>query len=204
MEINKERILKENIEYKLYTFKREINPDLFYSSLETLISLISFKKNEAEKFISKLSSIYRYILDNKKKELVDLRDELNNLKNLSYLLNLRYDNNIILKISIKDEFLRDKLIPCTLQIFLEHAASSNIVSSLQPLKINCYIEDSEFLAFTNSASPRINITTDNSILETVNKSYSYFTDKQIENIELKKENKIKVPLIKVDEIESIE
>ena len=75
--LKKGRQLKEeNLIFQNETLKNQINPHFLFNSLNTLSSLIGPNPDLAEKFIHKFSGIYRYILENIKKDKVPLELEL--------------------------------------------------------------------------------------------------------------------------------
>ena len=89
-ELKKEDLKRQNLEHQLEIFNNEINPDLLFQSLETLITLIHYNQDSAEDFVDRLAMVYRAILNNRKKELIELKDELKSSKDLMYLFNERY------------------------------------------------------------------------------------------------------------------
>jgi len=68
--LQKEDILRKNVEIELDTYKNKINPGFLYDSLETLISLSKQNIDKADQFILNLSDVYRNILTAKNSELV--------------------------------------------------------------------------------------------------------------------------------------
>ena len=81
---------KQNLAHQLEIFNNEINPDLLFQSLETLIPLVHHDPGTAENFVDRLATVYRYILDNRKKELVSVEEEIQASKNLIYLFKEKY------------------------------------------------------------------------------------------------------------------
>jgi two-component system LytT family sensor kinase len=72
-----QKLREENLIFQNETLKNQINPHFLFNSLNTLSSLISSRPETAEKFLNKLSAIYRYILENSRKDRVPLVTELN-------------------------------------------------------------------------------------------------------------------------------
>ena len=77
---------KEQLELELETFENEMNPDLLMDCLETLISLIHCDIQDAEKYIRNLSDHYRYLLENRQREFVEMDLEIKSIEELVYLL----------------------------------------------------------------------------------------------------------------------
>ena len=107
--------------------------------MNTLSSLIGSRPETADKFIDRLSSIYRYILENSQKDRISLTDELIFIKNYFFLHQIRDEDKIMLDISVSDQ---DKynIMPVSLQILVENAINHNMATRENPLKILIYNE----------------------------------------------------------------
>ena len=64
-------------------YKNQMSPHFLFNSLNTLTSIIPEDPEAAVSFTEKLSEVYRYILQNKERELVTLSEEVDFVK--SYL-----------------------------------------------------------------------------------------------------------------------
>ncbi len=143
-----QKLREENLIFQNETLKSQVNPHFLFNSLNTISSLISTQPDLAERFISNLSSVYRYILENGRKDMVPLQSELNFAENFFSLHMVRDEGKIILAIDIPDAG-QYKILPVSLQILLENAIKHNIATRENPLKINVYLED-QFVAVKNN------------------------------------------------------
>ncbi|UCG27712.1 MAG: histidine kinase [Bacteroidales bacterium] len=199
--LSKENILRENLEYELESFKNEINPEFLYDSLESLISLIHEDPIPAEKFIDQLSGVYRYKLESKKNELVNLKDEIEVTRDFIDILNVKYGNNIHLETgNISDLYY--KMVPCTLQVFTEGIVRRNIVNDIQPLKIQVMTDEDRYLLFSYQPNDRLapdsfHDTRDKKII----RAYEYYSDKPVVISERNELVEIKIPLLEIMEEE---
>ena len=73
--LTQEQLIKQNIEDDFKQFKRGINPDLLFESLEALLVLIKNDKEKSDDFIDHLATIYRYILSGRERQLVPFNEE---------------------------------------------------------------------------------------------------------------------------------
>ncbi|MFC2138099.1 histidine kinase [Bacteroidota bacterium] len=203
--LNKENILKENLEIELMAFKRDINPEFFYGGLETIISLMKYEVKEADAYIQNFSLVYRYILDNRKRELISLRSELQYVTNYLSIINIRYNNNIIVKNNIANNYLMHNIIPCSLQRIIENIVISNVISNLHPLDIDLSIEN-EILIVKSNRNKKLNIPESVHLnFKSIQKAYSYFTNSNIEKVDVEEDYEfVKIPLLKLDKIEELE
>ena len=66
------RLQKENLQSQFETLKNQVNPHFLFNSLNVLASLISVDPEMAEQFTGRLSKIYRYVLEYKSEDLINL------------------------------------------------------------------------------------------------------------------------------------
>jgi sensor histidine kinase YesM len=145
-----EQLKKENIASQFETLKNQVNPHFLFNSLNTLISIIPEDTRLAVDFVQKLSNVYRYILQNKDKELVTLAEEMKIAQAYLFLLKTRFGENLQVQINIPPVHLQKFVAPLTLQMLLENAIKHNVVSSEKPLHIDLYVEKDEVLIVKNN------------------------------------------------------
>jgi len=143
-----QKLREENLIFQNETLKNQINPHFLFNSLNTISSLIGSHPETAEKFIGRLSSIYRYILENSHKDKVKLADELTFIGDYLFLHQIRDEGKILLEISVPDMELY-LIIPVSLQILIENAINHNMATRENPLKISIYREDDKIVVKNN-------------------------------------------------------
>ena len=136
---------------KFETLKNQIDPHFLFNSLNVLTSLIVENPKKAERFTTKLSKIYRYVLEQRNKELVPVIEELQFAKTYMELLQMRFEDALIFDITESISNSEFKIVPLSLQMLLENAVKHNVVSSLNPLQINIY-EENSFLKISNNVN----------------------------------------------------
>lgn len=153
-ELREERELKHRSEYRYARLKQQITPHFLFNSLSILDYLVQEHETErASAFIHKFAGIYRYMLNNDKKSLVKLSEELDFTIKYIDLLKERFTEGMVFEIEIEETELDNYVIPCSLQLLVENATKHNIVSSEQPLSIKITTEDG-FLIVRNNLQPR--------------------------------------------------
>jgi len=121
---------------ELVALKNQIDPHFLFNSLNTLSYLISADPVNARLYNDTLARVYRYILINREKNLVSVGDEIEFLSNFFYLLRIRFDNAIDMRIEIKSVSADELFVPpISLQILLENAIKHNELSATNPLTI---------------------------------------------------------------------
>ena len=148
------KLQKENLQAQFDVLKQQVNPHFLFNSLNVLTSLIKLEPNLAEKFSEQLSKVYRYVLENKDNELVDLNTELNFLDAYIFLLNIRFVDKLRVNINIPEERRSDLIIPLAMQLLIENAIKHNIMSKSEPLTIDVFIDSENFLNIVNNLQER--------------------------------------------------
>jgi hypothetical protein len=131
---------EQNLIFQNETLKNQVNPHFLFNSLNTLSSLVNTHVEIAGQFIGKLSTIYRYILDNSTKVKVPLKEEVQFIEDYFYLHKIRTEGKIELNIAIKGDEYNFEILPVSLQLLVENAIKHNIATLEKPLKIAIYIE----------------------------------------------------------------
>ena len=145
---------KENLQSQFDVLKQQVNPHFLFNSLNVLTSLIKLEPDLAERFSEQLSKVYRYVLENKDNELVDLNTELNFLDAYIFLLNIRFVDKLKVNINIPEARRSDQIIPLAMQLLIENAIKHNIMSKSEPLIINIFIDPDNFLNIVNNLQER--------------------------------------------------
>ena len=139
--LKKARKLKEdNLIFQNETLKNQVNPHFLFNSLNTLSSLVSTHADQAEEYINRLASIYRYILDNSAKDKVLLQAEINFIRDYFDLHKIRGEEKIQLELNVPfaDEYA---ILPVSLQILIENAIKHNMATREKPLVISVELKD---------------------------------------------------------------
>ncbi|HKK42940.1 MAG TPA: histidine kinase [Bacteroidales bacterium] len=143
-----QKLKEENLIFLNETLKNQVNPHFLFNSLNTLSSLIATSPDTAEQFIQKLSSIYRYILENSRKDRILLTEELEFIDNYFGLFRIRDEGKIFLVIDAADA---DKysILPVSLQILVENAIKHNMATRENPLTISIFTMDNNVVVENN-------------------------------------------------------
>ncbi|MBN2821051.1 MAG: histidine kinase [Bacteroidales bacterium] len=145
----------ENIRAQFEILKQQISPHFLFNSLSSLRSMIRTSNKNAEDFVIKLSDIYRLLLANKEKDTITLKEELEFIKDYSFLLFARYENMLRIEFDIPDNLLNFKIPTFTLQLLLENCVKHNIVSKEKPLRIRIYDSGLNSLSVENNLQQKI-------------------------------------------------
>lgn len=191
-ELSRQQLLNE-----ISLLRTQVNPHFLFNSLSILSSLVHTDANLSEKFIEQLSRSYRYILEQKEQSLVTLRTELEFIKSYSFLLKIRFENKLDLKVQLADEILdRFKIAPLTLQLLVENAVKHNRMSLKEPLVITVYLENPQTLVVKNPLQPRVTPVLSTGVgLQNIIDRYALLTERRVWAGETEDNFVVKVPLL---------
>ena len=175
-----EKLERAKAEAELGALKSQIDPHFMFNSLNTLSHLIKTDSNKALQFNENLSDVYRYILMNKDRELVQLKEEINFLNNYFALLRLRFGKGVELFINGSNKYDRFLIPPISLQILLENAIKHNKIDDKNPLHINLQLMDSKIIVSNKIKSKTLEIKSPHTGLKNLNERYKLITQKEIE------------------------
>ncbi|MBD0833137.1 2TM domain-containing protein [Aestuariibaculum sediminum] len=151
--IKEQKVIAGTASAKFDALKNQLDPHFLFNSLNVLTSLIDENPENAQKFTTALSKIYRYVLEQKNKELVSVDEELNFARTYMSLLKMRFEDSIVFKIPQQASNPDFKVVPLSLQLLLENAVKHNMVTVNKPLHINIF-EDENYLVVENNLQPK--------------------------------------------------
>ncbi|MGV3538791.1 MAG: sensor histidine kinase [Rufibacter sp.] len=177
--VQSEKLKKETIKVQFESLKQQVNPHFLFNSLNALSSLIYKDQDMAAKFVEQLSKVYRYVLENKDKELVTLHTELDFIYSYLFLLKIRFRENLRVDIQVPDELLNHQVAPLTMQLLMENAIKHNIVSRDEPLFIDVFV-DGDYIIIKNNLQLRESREESTGVgLKNIINRYKFITDKKV-------------------------
>jgi PAS domain S-box-containing protein len=173
------QLQKENLQSQFEMLKNQVNPHFLFNSLNVLTSLISVEPELAEKFTGQLSKVYRYVLEHRSDDLVQLRTELDFLKSYIFLLNIRFGDKLEVNHKLDENNMELKLPPLSLQMLIENAIKHNTFTNRSPLNIDIFVDEENYLNVINNFQKREkNMESTGLGLINIANRYSFLTDRQ--------------------------
>lgn len=193
--VKESQIVAKTESAKFESLKNQLDPHFLFNSLNVLTSLIDENPRQAEKFTTKLSKVYRYVLEHKDKDLIPLEEELRFAKSYMELLKMRFEDGISFNIPEKVSNPELKIVPLSLQLLLENAVKHNVITSKNPLEINIYEEDG-YLIVANNINLKTSLEKSTKVgLKNINQRYSLITKAKVEITTKNKLFKVRLPLL---------
>ncbi|CAN5361471.1 histidine kinase [soil metagenome] len=147
--VKEQKVIAGTASAQFESLKNQIDPHFLFNSLNVLSSLIEENPDNAQKFTTSLSKVYRYVLEQKDKELVSVEEELAFARTYMNLLSMRFENSLFYEVPESLSNPDAKVVPLSLQLLLENAIKHNAVSESKPLRIKIY-EEANCLVIENN------------------------------------------------------
>ncbi|GAB3938156.1 sensor histidine kinase [Larkinella terrae] len=185
LRVNAEQLKSEASQAQFAALKNQVNPHFLFNSLSILTALVEVNPKLSIRFINYLSKAYRYILDQRDHEQVNLKTELEFLEAYCFLLNIRFDGKLqIVNTLLKEETTQFNIAPLTLQLLVENAVKHNQMSGERPLVVSLSIQD-DYLLVSNPIKLRLadEVFTEPSTgvgLENIINRYRLLTDRKVQ------------------------
>ena len=155
MEMENEMLKNENLLSQYNLLLGQVNPHVFFNSLNSLSMLIREQKNDsALTYIDRMSDTFRYILQNGQTGMTTLGEELDYIEAYKYLFEIRYAGKFFVDIDIDESHRSRRLPTLSLQPLIENAVKHNTITSSHPLHVNITVEGN-YVVVSNQIAPKV-------------------------------------------------
>lgn len=194
VEAEKLKTLNSTARYEM--LNHQINPHFFFNNLNSLSTLIHHNPQLADKYLQKLSDIYRYIIKNKDNELVSLSEELHFLNDYIDLLSIRFKDALTFQVEINPKAEKKFLPPAVLQLLVENVVKHNYFTKNEPLVVFISAE-AETIVIKNKIQKKQVVEISSGIgLQNISERYQ-FLGKMVKIADQEGEFRVEVPLIMI-------
>ncbi len=122
-------------EAELQALKSQINPHFLFNGLNSISSLTITDPPKAHEMIIKLSSFLRYSLAHDPKQLIPLRQEIENMESYVAVEKIRFGEKLIFNTRIDPDCVDHKVPFLILQPLIENAIKHGVYESTEPVEI---------------------------------------------------------------------
>jgi hypothetical protein len=193
--VNEQKIIARSATAQFDALKNQLDPHFLFNSLNVLVSLIEENPQAATKFTTSLSKVYRYVLEQRNKELVFVDEELSFARAYVGLLKTRFEDSIQIDIPEKSHIPDAQVVPLSLQLLLENAVKHNIVSDSKPLKLRIYEESNQLIIENNLQKKQVAQSSTGVGLQNIASRYQLLTDRKMSIAENKTHFKVHIPIL---------
>jgi hypothetical protein len=178
-QIKEQKIIAGTASARFDALKNQLDPHFLFNSLNVLTSLIEEDSAQAQKFTTSLSKVYRYVLEQKNKDLVTVDEELQFARTYVRLLKMRFEDSIVFDIPEAASNPEAKIVPLSLQLLLENAVKHNVVTGAKPLHIKVF-EQEGYLVIRNNLQEKTVVNKSSGVgLRNIQQRYQILTDRKV-------------------------
>lgn len=193
--VKEQKIIAGTASARFDALKNQLDPHFLFNSLNVLTSLIEEDPKAAQKFTTSLSKVYRYVLEQKNKDLVTVDEELDFARTYVRLLKMRFEDSLDFEIPEKSSNPEAKIIPLSLQLLLENAVKHNVVTSSRPLRLRVH-EENGMLVIKNNIQEKSVVRKSSGVgLQNIKSRFSILTDREVQINDANKEFSVKLPML---------
>ncbi len=178
-QVKEQKIIAGTASARFDALKNQLDPHFLFNSLNVLTSLIEEDPHQAQKFTTSLSKVYRYVLEQKNKDLVTVDEELNFARTYVRLLKMRFEDSIVFEIPEASSDPEAKIVPLSLQLLLENAVKHNVVTSSRPLRISVFEENGNLVVKNNLQEKQVVKKSSGVGLQNIRQRYDILTDRKV-------------------------
>jgi hypothetical protein len=195
-QVEAEELKKTSLQAQFQSLKDQVNPHFLFNNLNVLSSLVHKDANQATEFIQQLAKVYRYVLQNQEKELVEVGSELEFMEAYVYLLRTRFHENLHISIDVPVHLLQCYTVPVALQMVVENALKHNISSKNRPLRIEVFAEADRQLVVRNNLQLRPVVEPSTNLgLKNIMRRYGFVSERPVEVVRDDTSFSVKLPLL---------
>jgi LytS/YehU family sensor histidine kinase len=196
VQIENETLKSEALQRQFESLKNQLSPHFLFNSLTALKTLINESPSVAQDYVNNLSKALRYTLQSNEKQLVTLKEEMDFTESYLFLVKMRFDTNLTVKIQTAEEYMIYRLPPLTVQTLVENAVKHNEVSKRNPLTLTIRTTESPSLIVRNTINEKITSEDGTGIgLANLSKQFQLIHGKDITISNENNEFSVEVPLI---------
>lgn len=150
----KETLEQLSISQEFDALKSQVNPHFLFNCFNTLSSLITIDKAQAEKFLNEMSKVYRYLLRNNEEGVSTVENEIKFIQSYFQLLQTRHGEAVKLNVQIDKQYEPYLLPSLTLQLLVENVVKHNALSKNKPLLVDIFTAAGNKLVVSNNLQRR--------------------------------------------------
>lgn len=195
-QVFEQKIIAKSANAQFESLKNQLDPHFLFNSLNVLDALIDENPVQAQRFTNDMSKIYRYVLDQKDKELVTIEEEIDFAKTYCELLKTRFEDSVSFEFKIEDAQRSHFVVPLSLQLLLENAIKHNYATEKKPLHIKIFTENGNLCVENNTQVREIIKEREGIGLSNIVQRYALVSKKNVRIEQSDEYFKVLIPILK--------
>jgi LytS/YehU family sensor histidine kinase len=182
---------------RLHAIQAQVNPHFLFNSFNTLANIIEEDQHAAVDYVDQLAAFFRGVLMHRNAERIRMEEEIEIIRNYSYILQKRYGDNLRIREHITHT--AGWIAPLSIQMLIENAIKHNVVSAEKPLIVDVSIDD-QWVTVSNPIQPKFQPSAESTGfgLSSLTTRYQYLTDQKIEIHHDLNTFTVKIPVLQSD------
>ena len=193
--VKQQKIIARSATARFDALKNQLDPHFLFNSLNVLTSLIDEDPAQSTHITTSLSKVYRYVLEQKNKELVPIEEEYAFARTYVRLLKMRFEDSILFEIPESSSTPDAKIVPLSLQLLLENAVKHNVVTSSRPLTITVKEENGKVVVRNNLQEKEVVKKSSGVGLENIHQRYALLSERQVEITKTREAFVVSLPML---------
>ena len=194
-QVTQQKIIAKTASAQFDALKNQLDPHFLFNSLNVLTSLIEENPEAATRFTTSLSKVYRYVLEQKNKELVTVEEELRFAQLYMTLIKMRFEDSIVFTAPENVSNPEAKVVPLSLQLLLENAVKHNQVTPSKKLHIQIYEKDGNLIVENNMQPKKVMRESSGVGLQNIYQRYGLLTKRKVLVEKLQDHFRVSIPML---------
>ena len=191
--LENEALRAANLTTEYEALKAKLDPHFLFNALNTLSGLVAINSDSTEKYIQKLSTIFRMTLNHE--DVIKVSDELKFAQAYDDLMTIRYDKALHVEYSVASTMMDCRIVAFGIQTLLENAVKHNTITARQPMHVLVSSEDG-CIVVSNTRHPKREVEAGNGMgLKLLSKRCSAIMGHDIEIEETENMFTVKIPVL---------
>jgi len=192
----RELLKREALSAKYDVLKSQVNPHFLFNTLNVAGSLVDKDPGLAKNFLTRLSGMYRDILEFQEDDLVPLERELLLAERYLYLQEMRFGKAFHYQFPENKTLKNFSIVPLSVQTLLENAFKHNRFSIEYPMNIKIFMDTDYLVVRNNHLATEESEYSINMGLENLRGRCRFLTGKEIEVIDQNGIFEVWLPVVK--------
>jgi len=181
-------------ESELKLLRSQLSPHFLFNNLNTVDALIDTDPLKAKEYISRLSSLYRYLISTKDMEIVPLTDEIAMANDYFYLIETRFGDAYQFEVSPEYAFAEAYLPTGALQTVIENVVKHNKVINGKAIMTKIKISNEAVTLINTKGDGQQGNTSLGTGLKNLKERYELLLDKHVTIVENTTHYSVTLPL----------
>ncbi len=188
---------RQQLSLQLEALRSQLSPHFLFNCLNTISALLYKDLAKTEKFIRQLAKTYQYTINAKDEIAIPLSRELEFVHAYQFLLSVRFEDQVDVKIDLDKTDLRSMIPPMTVQLLVENAVKHNTISKSEKLQIEVFRKQGWLIVRNNKTQKPAKTPSFKIGLENIKARYQLLQSRLIKVVDETNDFQVWLPMIRL-------